>query len=60
MWHREENTIKSATIINVRKIAALDIAFHGRRFILAEFALGMVLCAALASGACIAPPTRHS
>ena len=47
MWHREENTIKSAAFINVRKIAALDIVFHGPRFILAEFALGMVVCAAL-------------
>ena len=35
------------TIINVRKLAALDIAFHGPKFILIEFALGVFVCAAL-------------
>ncbi len=34
-------------IINVRKLAALDIAFLGPKFILAEFALGVFMCAAL-------------
>jgi|SRR5579883_553488 hypothetical protein len=32
------------TIITIRKLAALDIAFHGYRFILAEFAAGVILC----------------
>ena len=34
------------TIINIRKLAALDIAFHGPKFILVEFALGVFGCAA--------------
>jgi hypothetical protein len=43
----EENTMKSVTFINARKIAALDIVFHGPRLILAEFVFGMVVCAIL-------------
>jgi hypothetical protein len=35
------------TMINIRKLAALDIAFHGPKFILIEFALGVFGCAAL-------------
>jgi len=35
------------TVINIRKLAALDIAFHGPKFILIEFALGVLGCAAL-------------
>jgi len=34
-------------VINIRKLAALDIAFHGPTFILTEFALGVIGCAAL-------------
>jgi hypothetical protein len=34
-------------IINIRKLAALDIVFHGPQFILIEFALGVFGCAAL-------------
>ena len=34
-----------SNIINVRKLAALDIAFLGPKFILAEFALGVFMCA---------------
>jgi len=41
----EGNTLKSETFIDVRKLAALDIVFHGSRLILVEFAFGMVLCA---------------
>lgn len=37
---------KRETFINVRKLAALDMALHGARFILAEFALGVALCGA--------------
>jgi heme/copper-type cytochrome/quinol oxidase subunit 2 len=35
------------TIINIRKLTALDIAFHGPKFILIEFALGVFGSAAL-------------
>jgi len=38
--------VKKETFINIRKLAALDIVFHGPRLILAEFALGVVGCAA--------------
>ena len=37
----------TSTVIDIRKLAALDIAFHGPKFILAEFALGVFGCAAL-------------
>jgi hypothetical protein len=43
----QEKMIKSGRIINVRKLAALDIVFHGPKFILIEFALGEFGCAAL-------------
>ena len=52
MRQREKITMKSETFINIRKLAALDIVFHGPRLILAEFAFGVVVCTALA--------TRHS
>jgi hypothetical protein len=39
--------IKHNTVINVRKLAALDIVFHGTKFILVEFALAVVLCGAV-------------
>ena len=47
LQQQRENLIKSGKIINVRKLAALDIVFHGPRFILIEFALGVFGCAAL-------------
>jgi hypothetical protein len=34
-------------VINPRKLAAIDIAFLGSKFIIAEFASGVLLCAAL-------------
>ncbi len=34
-------------IINIRKLAALDIVFHGPKLILAEFGFGVVFSAAL-------------
>src|SRR5215472_16699175 len=37
----------NSAVINIRKLAALDIVFHGPRFILIEFALGVVGCAIL-------------
>ncbi len=36
-----------SAIIQIRKLAALDIVFHGPKFILIEFALGVFGCAAL-------------
>jgi len=47
MQQQQENMIKSGKVINVRKLAALDIAFHGPKFILIEFGLGVFGCAAL-------------
>jgi hypothetical protein len=41
------NVAQQTTFINIRKLAALDIAFHGPKFILIEFALGVFGCAAL-------------
>jgi len=38
---------KSGRVINVRKLAALDIVLHGPRFILIEFGLGVLGCAVL-------------
>jgi hypothetical protein len=34
-------------LINPRKLAAIDIVFLGSKFVIAEFAGGVVLCAAL-------------
>lgn len=46
------------TFIKVRKLAALDIFFHGATFILVEFALAVFLCAAL--GLFILRVSNHS
>lgn len=46
MKSREHSTVRKETFINIRKLAALDIVFHGPGLILAEFALGVVGCAA--------------
>lgn len=35
-------------IINIRKLVALDIVFHGYTFILAEFTFAVVVCASFA------------
>ncbi|MFI5271485.1 MAG: hypothetical protein ACHQ4H_00450 [Ktedonobacterales bacterium] len=34
-------------MITIRKLAALDLVFHGRTFILIEFGFGVVFCGAL-------------
>jgi hypothetical protein len=47
MFRRYFHMKNNNTIINIRKLAALDIAFHGPKFILIEFALGVFGCAAL-------------
>jgi hypothetical protein len=46
------------TFINVRKLAALDIVFHGPMFILIEFALAVFLCGAV--GLLIFHGSNHS
>src|SRR5215472_12349054 len=43
----DPNVAQHNTFINIRKLAALDIVFHGPKFILIEFALGVFGCAAL-------------
>ncbi len=43
MSDQEQQTIKRETIMNVRKLAALDIVFHGPRLILTEFAIAVIL-----------------
>jgi len=55
MAQQEENIMKSGSVINVRKLAALDIVFHGPRLILAEFTLGTVLCAILGLWSFLSP-----
>ncbi|MDQ2905428.1 MAG: hypothetical protein ABI456_16685 [Ktedonobacteraceae bacterium] len=47
MRQQENDRIKQETFINIRKLAALDIVFHGSRLILAEFALAVVFCGAV-------------
>ena len=47
MRQQENDGIKQELFINIRKLAALDIVFHGSRLILAEFALGVVFCGGL-------------
>lgn len=47
MLDQEQQTTKQEAIINIRKLAALDLVFHGSRFILAEFAGGVIACGSL-------------
>lgn len=47
MLRQENDRITKETFINIRKLAALDIVFHGSKLILAEFALGVVFCGVL-------------
>ena len=42
-----ENAHHDPTIITIRKLAALDIVFHGAKLILAEFAFGVFFTGAL-------------
>ena len=42
-----ENAHNDPAIINIRKLAALDIVFHGPKLILAEFAFGVFFTGAL-------------
>ena len=49
MVQQEHDGIQQETFINIRKLAALDIALHGAKLILAEFAF------AVAFGAFIGP-----
>ena len=47
LQQQQERMSKSGGVINVRKLAALDIVFHDPTFILIEFGLGVFGCAAL-------------
>lgn len=47
MQQQEHDFIKEEAFINIRKLVALDIVFHGPHFILAEFGLGVFFCTAL-------------
>lgn len=47
MDNQQQQTPGRVTLMNIRKLAALDIAFHGPRLILAEFALAIILCGTL-------------
>lgn len=40
---QQHKSIERETFINVRKLVALDIVFHGSRFILAEFIVAVVV-----------------
>ena len=55
MAQHEENILKSGSVINVRKLAALDIVFHGPWLILAEFVFAVVVCAALGIWSFLSP-----
>ncbi len=46
MLQQENGAIRHERFIDVRKVAALDIALHGPGFILAEFGVGVPLLAA--------------
>jgi hypothetical protein len=46
------------SMINVRKLAALDIVFHGPKFILIEFALAVFICGSI--GLLILHDANHS
>ena len=47
MLQQEDDTVKDEAFINIRKLAALDIVFHGPKLILAEFVLTVGLSGAL-------------
>ena len=47
MQQQENDRSRQEMFINIRKLAALDIVFHGSRLIIAEFALGVTFCGAL-------------
>ncbi len=44
MLEHEQKTSNDRSLINIRKLAALDIVFHGYKFILIEFGLGVFFC----------------
>jgi hypothetical protein len=52
---QKENTMKNETLINIRKLAALDIVFHRPQLILAEFAFGVAVCSALGLWSFLSP-----
>ena len=48
MQQQESNTSKDALFINIRKLVALDIVWHGLKMIMAEFLLTVGLSGVLA------------
>ena len=49
MHQQQSNGIEREPFINIRKLAALDIVFHGSRFMLAEVMVGVFVSGALAA-----------
>jgi ABC-type Fe3+-siderophore transport system permease subunit len=47
MQQQEDNPSKDPTFINIKKLAALDVVFHGPKVILTEFGLTVGLCSLL-------------
>ncbi len=44
---QNDEQVRSGHLINVRKLAALDIIFHGNKLILIEFLLSVFICSIL-------------
>ena len=44
---QNENMVRDSSLINIRKLAALDIVFHGPKLILAEFGYTVLISAGL-------------
>ncbi|GCF10992.1 hypothetical protein [Dictyobacter arantiisoli] len=47
MLDQEHQTSSGGNIINIRKLAALDLVFHGSRLVLAEFAIAVIVCGSI-------------
>ncbi|GCE14868.1 hypothetical protein [Tengunoibacter tsumagoiensis] len=47
-YHHDDKPINNKGVINVRKLAALDIVFHGMKMIMVEFLAAVLVCAGLA------------
>jgi hypothetical protein len=49
MQQQNNDSIRKETFINIRKLVALDIVFHGTRLILAEFIVAVVVPIAISA-----------
>ncbi len=54
MLDQEQQTTKKEAIITIRKLAALDLVFHGSRLILTEFAGAVIGCGSLGAWSLLA------